>query len=115
MQTDNVATQSDDPSSLLSHYRSWIAARKGSSALSKGTITTLDAPAHILAFLRDFGTERVLVVHNVTAVAPEEPLAIEAAGFDVIQAGPGFSAPTGASGSWTVSVPAYGSAAWRLR
>ena len=32
----NVAVQTGDPGSLLSHYRAWIRARKGSAALSTG-------------------------------------------------------------------------------
>lgn len=113
--TDNVATQRNDPNSLLSHYRAWIAARKRSVALSKGTVITLDTPAHILAFLRDSGSERVLVVHNLAAVAAEVPLAVEAGGFEAVHASAGFAAPSGARGAWRVSVPAYGSGAWRLR
>jgi glycosidase len=64
--TNNVAAQTNDPASLLSYYRDWIAARKRAAGLMKGDITPLESGAQILAFIRDSGDDRVLVVHNVS-------------------------------------------------
>jgi glycosidase len=61
----NVANETNDPSSLLSYYRSWILRRKQSAALSRGSLTLLDAPPQVLAFERAFGGERVVVAHNL--------------------------------------------------
>ncbi len=65
--TVNVATQTDDPASLLSHYRTLIHLRAGSPALRTGALEMLDAPDAVLAFVRTAGDERVLVVHNLSA------------------------------------------------
>ncbi|HSN85355.1 MAG TPA: alpha-amylase family glycosyl hydrolase, partial [Thermoanaerobaculia bacterium] len=54
--TDNVAAQTQDPYSLLSHYRRLIRARKSSPALMKGSLTLLsplNRPTAVLAFLRE--------------------------------------------------------------
>src|SRR5258706_1642481 len=48
--TGNVASQTNDPQSLLSYYRNWIAARKRSGGLTRGDLTPLDAGAQILAY-----------------------------------------------------------------
>jgi glycosidase len=65
--TDNVASQTNDPQSLLTYYRHWIAARKASPALLRGDLMLIDAPPQLLAFTRTFGNDRVLVVHNLGA------------------------------------------------
>jgi glycosidase len=64
---NNVAAEAGDPNSLLSYYRGWIARRKGSAALSKGTLVLLDAPPQVLAFERVYGSERMVVAHNLGA------------------------------------------------
>ena len=61
-----VARQQGDRASLLARYRSLIAARKSSVALSRGDIEPLSAPSSVLAFLRTEGDERVLVAHNLS-------------------------------------------------
>ncbi len=60
----NVADQSDDPHSLLSLYRRLIALRGASAALSGGSYRGLDMPPEggVLAYVRESGTERRLVV-----------------------------------------------------
>ncbi|HEV3484931.1 MAG TPA: alpha-amylase family glycosyl hydrolase, partial [Vicinamibacterales bacterium] len=114
--TDNVASQRNDPSSLLSYYRAWIAARKRSPGLLEGEITPLDTGAQVLAFTRDASGERVLVVHNMSdAPIDAGPLAVNAASLERIHADSGVADPTGASGAWRVSMPARSSGAWRLR
>jgi alpha-amylase len=63
----NVAGETNDPESLLAHYRHWIAQRKQSPALSKGDLKLLDAPPPVLAFERAYAGERVVVAHNLGA------------------------------------------------
>ena len=114
--TDNVTSQANDPNSLLSYYRNWIAARKGSAALSKGEIAPLETNAQILAFTREFGGERALVVHNMSDAALDAgPLAVDATSLELIHADSGVEDPAGSSGAWSVSLPPRASGAWRLR
>jgi glycosidase len=63
----NVASQTDDPRSLLSHYRRLIQLRALRPALRSGILELLDAPDAVLAFVRSAGDDRVLVVHNLSA------------------------------------------------
>lgn len=64
----SVEAQRADPDSLWSTYRTLIALRRGVPALVRGTTTVL-APeaAQLLAFVREEGGERVLVVANLGA------------------------------------------------
>jgi len=112
---NNVASQTDDPRSLLSYYRNWIAARKHSAALLKGDLTPLETDRQILAFIRDSGDERVLVVHNVSDSAANAMLNVNAVGLETIYTDTGVSNPTGSSGAWRIALPPRSSGAWRLR
>ncbi|MDO8359464.1 MAG: alpha-amylase family glycosyl hydrolase, partial [Devosia sp.] len=85
--TKAVDRQVRDPHSVLSHYRAMLAFRHQHPALIKGTITTLDAPEGVLAFLRQEGTERLYCVFNMSEKAVIVPVP---AGFD--------PAPSGAPG-----------------
>jgi len=64
-----VATQSGQPDSILSWCKALILARKSYPALRGGytTLATDVGPAKALAYLRSAGSERVLVVANLTA------------------------------------------------
>jgi alpha-glucosidase len=66
-----VTTQTGQPDSILSWCRYLIQARKTYPALRGGyaTLSTDVGPAKALAYLRDAGTERVLVVANLGATA----------------------------------------------
>ena len=114
--TNNVESEANDPQSLLSYYRAWIAVRKHDTALMKGDITPLDGNNQLLAFVRDSGDERVLVAHNVSAVAANNVLLnVTANGFDIVHADAGVGVPTRATGGWTVTLPPHTSAVWRVR
>jgi len=114
LSTANVAAETNDPQSLLSYYRDWIAARKHSPALLRGNIAPLDANDKILAFTRDSGDERVLVVHNLgTSSTDAGPFAGNT--LELIHADGGVSAPAGSSGAWHMTMPAHSSAVWRIR
>ena len=113
---ENVASQTGDPQSLLSHYRNWIAARKRSAALSKGDLTPLESHAGVLAFVREGGGERVLVVHNMSdAAVTAGPFAVTATALEKVFADPGAGDPSGGSGAWMVALPARASGVWRMR
>lgn len=114
--TANVAAEATDPASLLSRYRALIRARKGSPALSHGDVTPLTTgnPA-VLAFLRTGGGETVLVAHNLgAAAAAAGPFAAGGTAAEALFADPGAAAAR-SGGSWTVTLPAGASGAWRLR
>lgn len=67
----NVASQEPVSTSLLSHYRQWIRARRSSKALSQGSLelVTLETNDPVLAFVRRRGSDRVLVLHNFGTTA----------------------------------------------
>jgi len=65
-QAINVDSQSRSEHSLLSWMRKLIQVRKSSPAFSRGTTEFLQPTNHrALAFVREFGNERVLVVSNL--------------------------------------------------
>jgi glycosidase len=114
--TGNVASQTNDPQSLLSYYRNWIAARKRSAGLMKGDLTPLDAGPQILAFTRSTSDESVLVIHNLGATTTTAgPFAVSASTLDPVYADGGVSPPTGGTGAWRVTLPPHSSGVWRLR
>jgi alpha-amylase len=113
---NNVASQTNDPGSLLSYYRNWIAARKRSAGLLKGDITPLETGAQVLAFIRDSGDERVLVVHSLSdSFVNVGPLTVSASGFETVYVDTGVSDPAGGAGAWRLTLPPHSSGAWRVR
>jgi alpha-amylase len=115
-ETANVAGESGDAGSLLSRYRALIRARRQSAALRQGEATLLDPNnPSILAFTRTAGAETLLVVHNLgtePSVTGSLALAAQAAEPVFLDSGVALA---GASGAWSVSLPARGSGVWRLR
>jgi glycosidase len=76
--TLNVATESADPGSLLSHYRDLIRLRADHPALATGTWTSIDTDAPgVVAALRSSPTETAIVITNAgtTAAMPTLSLA----------------------------------------
>lgn len=116
-ETANVAAETGDPDSLLSHYRSLIRLRRGSPALRKGTLKLLspgDRGTPVLAFLREVKGERLLVVHNVSAAEVEAgPYAFKARRLDGLF-GPNLDIRKGPQG-WMVPIPSGATGVWRLR
>jgi alpha-amylase len=63
----NVAAETDDPDSLLSHYRDLIHLRNDHSALRAGTFTTVESTSDaVYSFIRQDADERLLVVINLS-------------------------------------------------
>ena len=65
----NVASQRNDPKSLLSFYRRMLRARRGSTALRSGAYRSLRAPGGVYLFERVAEGERLLVALNFTSAA----------------------------------------------
>ena len=64
--TANVAAETDDPNSLLSTYRDLIHARNSSPAMLRGDFTPVESSERkVIAFLRQYETETVLVLLNI--------------------------------------------------
>jgi glycosidase len=118
-ETTNVAAQNNDRASLLSLYRTLIRARKASAALRQGTLNLLtpgDRSTPVLAYLRQSGKERVLVVHNVTGTAVEAgPFKIQGKKATALWTTPGTAAPARGRDGWRVKLPAGASGVWRVK
>ena len=115
-ETANVASQTGDPSSLLSRYRLLIRARRSTAALRTGGIQLLSSGSNqVLAFLRTTPDEQVLVVHNLSGSFQNGgPFGSETTVFEPVFADPGvLVSPFGTS--WRVSIPARATAIWRLK
>lgn len=116
-ETANVAAQTGDPGSLLSHYRRLIRLRHASPALRKGRLALLspgDRSTPVLAFLRETKGERLLVIHNVSAAAVEAgPYAFKARRLDSLF-GPNLDVQKGPQG-WTARIPSGATGVWRLK
>ena len=108
--TNNVASQMDDPHSLLTYYRDWIAARKRSPALLQGDITPLESGAQVLAFIRTSGDERALVVHNVSPSAATMSIPVADAAYEAVHTDPGVVLSAA-----RIELPPHTSGVWRLR
>ncbi|MBA2436993.1 MAG: DUF3459 domain-containing protein [Acidimicrobiia bacterium] len=65
----NVASQQDDPDSILNLYRRLLAARRSSPALSLGDLDLLEAPPGVLAWHRVAEGDRRTVAVNFTGSA----------------------------------------------
>lgn len=114
----NVAAQSRDPGSLLAHYRRLVHLRASSPALRRGTIAVLDPGAgnkQVLAFIREAEGERMLVVHNLGASgASAGSWDLHARAAKLVHATVN-GARVRVAGGIRATVPAAGSAIWRLR
>ena len=63
----SVDQQRGDKTSVLEHYRSFIAFRRAHQAFAKGDIEFLHAGGDVIAFLRRYGNESILCVFNLGA------------------------------------------------
>jgi maltose alpha-D-glucosyltransferase/alpha-amylase len=69
-QAINVEAQKRSPHSLLYWMKRLIEVRKSSRVFSRGTIEFLQPSNHrVLAYVRQFGTEKVLAVNNLSSSA----------------------------------------------
>ena len=63
----NVSVQDAHPASVLNAVRAFLRWRKTQQALVTGSIRFLDAPASVLAFVREQDGQRLLVAFNLSA------------------------------------------------
>jgi alpha-amylase len=115
----NVASQTNDTGSLLSHYRRLIRVRKALAALRSGTLELLvpaqESPS-VLAFVRRAGDSSVLVVHNLGDDPAETMLSgLHASGFAALYADAGVGNPAGEPGAWRVAMPPRTTGVWLIR
>ena len=114
-----VAAQSNAPGSLLSRYRGLIRARHASEALDRGglkLLTSTEGHTPTLAFLRTWGEERVLVVHNLSdGTETAGPFVLEGEPAEVLFAAPSVGSLVRRDGAWSVTLPGRATGIWRLR
>jgi glycosidase len=119
----NVAAQAADSASLLSRYRSLIRTRRAHPALRAGTLSVLTpdtGATPVLAFTRQTGGERLLVVHNFgDRPATAGPYDLGAASRGAIALTPvfldaGVGSPQVGADRVTVELPPYATGMWRV-
>jgi alpha-glucosidase len=74
VETCNVATQADDPESMLSLYKALLRLRREMPSLSRGDIRVLGASEAVLAYERSHEGERVVVLLNFTDRPADLPI-----------------------------------------
>ena len=78
-QAVNVESQRRSPHSLLSWMKRLMQVRKSSRVFSRGTIEFLNPSNHrVLAYVRQLGEERVLIVNNLSSAAQAVELDLRA-------------------------------------
>ena len=63
-----VETQLKDPDSVLQAYRRFVRWRRGQQAFRFGDIRFLDSPGETIAFVREYGADRLLAIFNFDEV-----------------------------------------------
>jgi alpha-glucosidase len=80
----NVELQRHDADSMLSLYRRLIALRRAEAAFSVGSYCPVIAPAELIAYVREAGERRFLVVLNLSPRPAHLPLDEIGAGLIVV-------------------------------
>jgi maltose alpha-D-glucosyltransferase/alpha-amylase len=83
-QAINVESQTRSPHSLLNWMKRTIEVRKSSRVFSRGSIGFLQPSNHrVLAYVRQFGSEKILVVNNLSSTAQAVELDLRAHKGDI--------------------------------
>ena len=83
-QAINVDSQTRSPHSLLNWMKRTIEVRKSSRVFSRGSIGFLQPSNHrVLAYVRQFGSEKILVVNNLSSAAQAVELDLHAHKGDI--------------------------------
>ncbi len=108
--TLNTEAQRADPNSLLNHLRRLIQVRKAHPALTRGSLRIKDAlPPAVLGFVRTFGKDAVLVVHNLSEQPQSFRLVDDAcAGVQPVDMLSGVAMPNVPAGTIQLDLPRYG-------
>jgi alpha-amylase len=106
--TFNVAAQSADPTSLLSHYKAMLALRNTLPAIRAGSYEAVAPVGATLSFQRKLGTERVVVAINYGLSSATLALGSLPAGAVLASAFPAGAADVGvdANGQASLTLPA---------
>jgi alpha-glucosidase len=104
--THNVVTEEKDHHSILETYRSLLALRHDQLALIEGDYHSLnDDDANVLAYLRSYKNESILVVLNFSNKTQEAKLDVPASGYiSLLSSG----AKLGPDGYQTISLEPFG-------
>ncbi|MDG1339822.1 alpha-glucosidase [Thalassobium sp. R2A62] len=70
----SAATQEDDPTAILHHYRRAIAFRHGHPALAKGSHSGVEALGDVVHFTRTYGDETIFCAFNLSDTPSEAML-----------------------------------------
>ena len=108
--TLNAEAQRADPASLLNHLRRLIQVRKAHPALARGGLRILDAlPPAVLGFVRTYGDNVVLAVHNLSEQPQSFRLDLDAyAGVQPVDMLSGEAMPNVPAGTIQLDLPRYG-------
>ncbi|MBN1246552.1 MAG: maltose alpha-D-glucosyltransferase [Anaerolineae bacterium] len=106
----NVEAQEADDASLLNWTRKALGVRKQHPAFGRGTLQLLASDNRaVLAYLRAYGDEELLVIHNLAAEPQTVTLDLSAyQGYHLADLFTGGTLDTPASAAWTVTLPRYG-------
>ncbi len=109
-QAVNVESQDKDPSSLLNWMRRMIAIRRGHRAFGRGSLTFIyPRNRRVLAYLREFGEERILCVANLSRSAQAVELELgHFRGLAPLELSGQSVFPVIGQGSYVLTLPAYG-------
>ncbi len=113
----NVAAQRADPGSLLNRMREMLAVRKTTLAFGRGDLHLL-APASevVLAYLRTYGAETILVVNNLAEETQTVDLNLAAfVGVAPVDIFTGEALPEVTDAPYLLELPRYGYRWLRLR
>lgn len=110
----NVAAQTADAGSLLSHYRKLIHARHASPALTHGSLEILTERGPVLAFVRRAGEDRVLVVLNLSGEPQRVSFALGAQRAEALYATSGVTVDL-ADATARVALPPHASGLFHVR
>jgi oligo-1,6-glucosidase len=84
--TINVKKEEDDPTSILSFYKQAIAVRKREVALNFGSLEEIKTPSSIMAYMRSYEGQMILVVANLTGHKHKIPKKLQSSQGKVILA-----------------------------
>lgn len=99
-----VDRQLKDRHSVLNSFRAFVRWRREHAALIFGDIRCLDSPPETIAFIREYGNQRMLVMFNFN----REPVDYELPLLPQAEVLTGHGLPTGRLLSNRAEVPAYG-------
>jgi alpha-glucosidase len=105
-----VARQNEDPASTLNGFRAFMQWRHGQPALRLGDIRFIQAAEPVLAFIRSYGDDALLVAFNLSDTEKSLPLPLH----DTLPLLEGHGLPQGRVADGLLRLPGYGTVFARL-